>query len=77
MVSKARKATFYLNEDVYRALKLKSAQTNRSQSGLINEALEQTLNDDLVDIASLHKRSGGLSESYDDFLTGLRADSLI
>ncbi|HSH31290.1 MAG TPA: hypothetical protein VK963_01345 [Candidatus Saccharimonadales bacterium] len=77
MGSKTKKATFYLKDSVHQALKLKAAQTDRSLSELTNEALERALAEDLVDITSLKERANGPSETYEAFLTGLKADGLI
>lgn len=72
-----KRATIYLDPDLHRALKLKSAQSDQSISALVNRAVEEALAEDLDDIRSLRNREGGGSESYESFLAGLRADGAL
>lgn len=44
------KATLYLNDNIHKALRMKAAETSRSMSDLVNEALESSLLEDLEDI---------------------------
>ena len=45
------KTTVYLDDDLRRALRLKSAETRESMSDLVNEALRVLLAEDLQDIS--------------------------
>lgn len=48
--------TVYLQPKVYRALKVKSATTDRSVSELVNAAVLETLREDAVDIEAFKAR---------------------
>ena len=56
--ARARKrATVYLDPDVHRALRLKSAETDRSLSDMVNEAIKLTLAEDAEDLAAFEERA--------------------
>jgi plasmid stability protein len=42
-MSTSRRATIYLDADLHRALRLKAAETDKSVSDLVNEAVRQNL----------------------------------
>lgn len=46
----ATRTTVYLKPNVYRALKVKAARTDRSVSDLVNAALLESLREDAVDL---------------------------
>ena len=48
--------TVYLQPKVYRALKIKSATTDRSVSELVNAAVVEALREDAVDVEAFDKR---------------------
>lgn len=50
------KATLYLDSTMYRTLKLRAVETGQTISGLMNEALQAQLAEDLEDISSIHSR---------------------
>jgi predicted transcriptional regulator len=50
------KATLYLDSDMYKALKHRAVETGQSISGLMNEALQAQLSEDLEDITSIRSR---------------------
>ena len=52
-----RRATVYFNPDVHRALRLKAAETDRSVSELINEAVSLGLQEDAEDLAAFEERA--------------------
>ena len=60
--------TVYLQPKVYRALKVKSATTDRSVSELVNAAVIEALREDAIDVEALDKRS---KEPTPLFRTGL------
>ena len=45
------KATVFLDDDVQRALRMKSAETNESMSQMINDAVRVVMAEDLEDIS--------------------------
>lgn len=50
-MSVAKRATVYLDPELHRALKLKAAETDRSVSALVNDAVKDALREDAEDIA--------------------------
>jgi len=50
------KATLYLDSDLYKTLKMRAVETGQSISGLMNEALQAQLAEDLEDISSIRTR---------------------
>ncbi|MDE0220931.1 MAG: hypothetical protein OXJ90_16815 [Spirochaetaceae bacterium] len=71
------KATVYLDDDLHRALRLKSAETRESMSDLVNEALRVLLAEDLEDLSDWHERRSERPVGYEEFLKQLEADGAI
>lgn len=71
------KTTVYLDDDLRRALRLKSAETRESISDLVNEALRLLLAEDLQDISDWHERRSERPVRYEEFLKQLEADGTI
>lgn len=57
MVITVKRATVYVESDLHRALKLKAAETDRSVSDLINEAVRISLREDAEDLAAFEERA--------------------
>lgn len=51
-----KRATVYLDSDLHRALRLKSAATDRSISEIVNEAVRRSLAEDAIDLAAIEHR---------------------
>ena len=51
-MSTARRATIYLDPDLHRALRVKAAETDKSISDLVNDAVRQNLAEDAEDLAA-------------------------
>ncbi|HLC91554.1 MAG TPA: hypothetical protein VJC09_00720 [Candidatus Saccharimonadales bacterium] len=71
------KATFYTQPKLYKALKIRAAETDQSISDLINRAIAAQLDEDLQDIRAIRARADDPTESYEEFLTGLKGDGLL
>lgn len=71
------KTTLYLEDKTYRAYKIKAAETDQTLSQLVNDAVNAQLEQDLEDIKSLRSRHKDQTESYEDFLIGMKQDGLI
>ena len=67
----------YLDDDLHRALRLKSAETRESMSDLVNEALRVLLAEDLEDLSDWHGRRSERPVGYEEFLRQLEADGTI
>ena len=71
------RSTVYLDPDLHRALRLKSAHSRRSMSDLVNEALRQALREDQEDLAAVRSRAKEKSLGYEEFLAKLKADGAL
>jgi len=52
-----KRATVYFDENLHRAIRLKAAETDRSISDLVNEAVRQSLAEDADDLAAFDDRA--------------------
>lgn len=52
-----KRATVYFDADLHRALRLKAAETDRSMSELVNEAVKLSLAEDAEDLAAFEERA--------------------
>jgi hypothetical protein len=71
------KTTVYLRPEVYRALKVKAATTDRSISDLINVAVVEALREDAADLRAFEERSKEPSRPFEKVLEGLKRDGLL
>jgi phosphate uptake regulator len=71
------KATLYIDEKLYKAFKIKAAHTDQTLSELVADAMRAQLNEDLDDIKAIRERGDDPTESYEQFLEGLKRDGLI
>jgi hypothetical protein len=77
MEQTVKRATVYLDSKIHRLLKVKSLETDRSVSALVNEALRHEFLEDQEDIADLRKRADEPTISYEELLKKLKADGKI
>jgi NAD(P)-dependent dehydrogenase (short-subunit alcohol dehydrogenase family) len=68
-MAEAKRATVYFETDVHRALRLKSAETDRSVSDLVNEAVRAQLAEDADDLEAF--RYGASEAGLSGYLEGL------
>lgn len=73
----AIRSTVYLDPELHQALRLKSAQSQRSMSDIVNEALRQALREDEEDLAAVRSRAKERALSYEEFLAKLKADGTL
>ncbi|MCC5848189.1 MAG: CopG family transcriptional regulator [Verrucomicrobia bacterium] len=71
------KATLYLNDGIHKALRMKAAETSRSMSDLVNDALESTLLDDLEDIEVWRERRNEPRVGFEKFVQQLKNDGVL
>lgn len=71
------RSTVYLDPHLHRALRLKAAETRRSMSDILNDALRAALRDDEDDLAAVASRAAEPSISYEAFLQQLKADGAL
>ena len=77
MAVEHKRATIYLEPDLYRAVRIKSAHTNRTISDIVNESLRNALSEDQEDIDAFEKRASEPVISYEALLAKLKADGKI
>jgi len=77
MATPAKRATIYLDPILHKALKLKSVETSRSISDLVNSAVREALAEDAEDLAAFDERSTEALISYDEMVKRLRKDGRI
>jgi hypothetical protein len=71
------KTTVYLAPNLYRALKVKSATTDRSISELINAAVIEALREDALDLEAFERRAKEPSRPFEKVLGDLKRDGLL
>ena len=72
MITATKRATVYLDAHIHRALRLKSAETEKSISELVNAAVRASLSEDADDLALFEARSGEPNLRFEDVVKDLR-----
>ncbi len=68
MTTLSKRSTIYLDPELHQALRLKSLETSRSMSEIINEALKEALSEDAEDLAAFDERHEEPLISYDQMV---------
>jgi hypothetical protein len=77
MTKQTKRATIYLDPVLHKALRLKSVETSRSVSDLVNEAVREALSEDAEDLAAFEERAAEPLISYDEIIKDLKKDGRI
>jgi predicted DNA-binding protein len=77
MAVETKRATIYLDPELHKALKLKSVETSRSVSELVNDAVREALADDAEDLEAFEERATEPLISYDEMVKKLKRDGRI
>jgi len=72
MSNQNKRATIYFDPNLHLALRLKSAQTDRSVSELVNEAVKLSLAEDADDLTAFEERTSEPEMSFEDLVKDLR-----
>jgi predicted HicB family RNase H-like nuclease len=72
MSSNPKRATVYFDPELHRALRVKAAETDRSMSDLVNEAVQLSLVEDADDLAAFEDRVNEPSLAYEDVVKDLK-----
>ena len=72
-----KRATVYLDPMLHKALRIKAAETSRSVSALINEAVRFSLAEDAEDLAAFIERDGEPLLAFEDVLEELKKNGRI
>ena len=72
-----KRATVYFDPDIHKALRLRAANTERSISDIVNEAVRQALSEDQEDLAAYDERIAEPTITYQALLDDLKAHGKI
>jgi hypothetical protein len=67
-----KRATVYFDPYLHRALRLKAAETDRSISELVNEAVKAALAEDVSDIEAFEVREKETDYAFEDVVKDLK-----
>ena len=77
MAQTSRRSTIYLDPELHRALRLKAAETERSMSDLVNDAIRMALAEDVEDIETFDARASEPDLLFETVVRALKADGKI
>ncbi len=77
MATQTKRATIYFDPNLHKALRLKSVETSRSVSELVNEAVREALSDDADDLLAFEERADERLISYEEMVKRLKKDGRI
>jgi histone H3/H4 len=72
MSEEPKRATVYFDPEIHRVLRLKAAETERSMSELVNEAVKESLAEDAEDLAAFEERARERSVRFEDVVKRLK-----
>ncbi|NOR53416.1 MAG: ribbon-helix-helix protein, CopG family [Candidatus Aminicenantes bacterium] len=72
-----KRSTVYIDTELHRALRVKAAETDRSISELINEAVRNSLLEDSVDLSAFRERKDEPIFSFEEVLKQLKKNGKI
>jgi len=77
MTTSQKRATVYFDPALHRALRVKAAETDRSLSDIVNEAVRLSLLEDAEDLAAFEERASEPSLSFEDVVKDLKRSGSI
>ena len=77
MATPAKRATVYFDPILHKALKLKSIETSKSISDLVNTAVKEALAEDAEDISAFEERAKEPLISFSEMVKRLKKDGRI
>ncbi|CAD7841903.1 MAG: hypothetical protein [Olavius algarvensis Delta 4 endosymbiont] len=77
MATPAKRATVYFDPIIHKALKLKSIETSKSISELVNTAVKDALAEDADDISAFEERANEPLISFSEMVKRLKKDGRI
>ena len=72
MKNSSKRATIYFDADLHRALRVKAAETDRSVSELVNQAVKLSLAEDAEDLAAFEERRHEPNLPFENVLQDLK-----
>ncbi|NOZ69452.1 MAG: CopG family transcriptional regulator [Deferribacteres bacterium] len=77
MKTKTKRATIYLDPELHKALRIKSAETDLSISEIVNDAIKYSLAEDSIDLAAFEHRKDEPLIAFEDVLKELKKNGKI
>lgn len=77
MSTSPKRATIYLDPQLHKALRMKSAAAGCSISEMVEDAVRESLREDQDDLAAFEARAGQATLSYEQLLKKLKADGTL
>lgn len=77
MATPTKRATVYFDPAIHKALKLKSIETSKSISDLVNMAVKESLAEDADDISAYEERANEPLISFSEMVKRLKKDGRI
>lgn len=71
-MSDPKRTTVYFEPDIHKALRLKSAVSERSISEMVNDAVRYSLAEDADDLAAFDERADEPTVDFEDFVKKLK-----
>ena len=71
MTDTTKRSTVYFDASIHRALRLKAAETDRTISDLVNDAVKLSLAEDAEDLAAFEERAAEPNLSFEDAVKSL------
>jgi hypothetical protein len=72
-----KRSTVYFEPTIHKALRLKAAETDRSLSEIVNEAVKLSLAEDAEDLAAFEERAKEPNLAFEDVLKDLKRSGTI
>jgi hypothetical protein len=72
-----KRSTIYFDSSIHKALRLKAAETERSVSEIVNEAVKFSLAEDAEDLAAFEERAKEPNLAFEDVLKDLKRSGTI
>ena len=76
-MGETKRATIYFDPTLHRALRIKAAETDKSISDLVNEAVRIALAEDALDLAAFEERLDEPVRSFEEVLKDLKSGGKI
>ena len=77
MQSSTTRATIYIDTEIHTALRLKAAETRRSISEIVADAVRVSLREDEADLSAFSERASEKGISYETLLKKLKANGTL
>ena len=77
MSTSTKRSTVYFDPVIHRALRLKAAETDRSISDLVNDAVKAALAEDAEDLSAFDERAAEPNLSFEEVVKDLKRSGKI